>query len=228
MVFVSIAVLYATAGVALFFELYRRRGVSAPPPAHAVSAVARLATMLRRPWVAVVLAGAFFEGMVFFGAYTFVGSYLWARFDLSFDLIGLIVAGFGIGGLIYAATASRMVPRLGEAGLLTWGGVLVAVSFVAITVAPSAAIALPATILAGFSYYMIHNTLQTHATQMAPDARGLAVATFASCLFLGQAVGVALAAPVFDNTGAIPIFLAAGVLLFLFGQAYRSLLLRRA
>jgi predicted MFS family arabinose efflux permease len=75
---------------------------------------------------------------------------------------------------------------------------------------------------------MIHNTLQTHATQMVPDARGLAVATFASCLFLGQAVGVAAAAPVFDNTGAVPIFLVAGVLLFLFGQVFRTLLLRRA
>jgi predicted MFS family arabinose efflux permease len=166
--------------------------------------------------------------MVFFGAYTFVGSYLWARFDLRFDLIGLIVAGFGIGGLIYAATASRMVPRLGEAGLATWGGVLVAISFAVITVAPTAAFAVPATILAGFSYYMIHNTLQTHATQMAPNARGLAVATFASCLFLGQAVGVAVAAPVFDNTGAMPIFLAAGALLFLFGLAFRVRLLRRA
>jgi predicted MFS family arabinose efflux permease len=228
MVFVSIAALFATAGVALFFELCRRRGMAAATPATVASPFARLATMLRRPWVAIVLAGAFFEGMVFFGAYTFVGSYLWARFDLSFDLIGLIVAGFGIGGLIYAATASRLVPRLGETGLVSWGGVLVAISFVAIIVAPSAVIAIPATILAGFSYYMIHNTLQTHATQMAPDARGLAVATFASCLFLGQAVGVAVAAPVFDNTGAIPIFLAAGLLLFLFGLLFRSLLLRRA
>jgi predicted MFS family arabinose efflux permease len=228
MVFVSIAALFATAGVALFYELYRLRGMAAATPAPSASPFARLATMLRRPWVAIVLAGAFFEGMVFFGAYTFVGSYLWARFDLSFDLIGLIVAGFGIGGLIYAATASRLVPRLRETGLVSWGGVLVAISFVAIIVAPSAAIAVPATILAGFSYYMIHNTLQTHATQMAPDARGLAVATFASCLFLGQAVGVAVAAPVFDNTGAIPIFLVAGLLLFLFGQIFRSILLRRA
>ena len=85
----------------------------------------------------------------------------------------------------------------------------------------------PATILAGFSYYMIHNTLQTHATQMAPDARGLAVSTFASCLFFGQAVGVALAAPVFEYTGGAPIFLAAGAMLLLFSILHRALILRR-
>ena len=227
LVFVVIATLFVVAGAALFVELRQRKDAAVPPPAPAASPLLRVTMMLRRPWVAVVLAGAFFEGMVFFGAYTFVGSYLWARFGLSLDLVGLIVAGFGIGGLIYAATAARMLPRLGEGGLVLWGGVLVAMSFVIITISPSAGFMVPATILAGFSYYMIHNTLQTHATQMAPDARGLAVSTFASCLFFGQAVGVALAAPVFDYTGGAPIFLAAGALLLLFSILYRALILQR-
>ena len=81
--------------------------------------------------------------------------------------------------------------------------------------------------LAGFGYYMLHNTLQTHATQMAPEMRGLAIAAFASCLFLGQAIGVAVAAPIFDRIGGQPIFLAAGVLLLIVGAAFRALLPRR-
>jgi predicted MFS family arabinose efflux permease len=75
---------------------------------------------------------------------------------------------------------------------------------------------------------MIHNTLQTHATQMLPAARGFAVATFASCLFLGQAVGVAIAAPAYDYTGGAPIFLAAGGLLFVLGLVFRTLLARHS
>jgi predicted MFS family arabinose efflux permease len=75
---------------------------------------------------------------------------------------------------------------------------------------------------------MIHNTLQTHATQMAPAARGLAVSTFASALFLGQASGVALAAPIFDNTGGKPLFLSAAVLLLLVCVLFRALLVRRS
>ena len=47
----------------------------------------------------------------------------------------------------------------------------------------------------GLGYYMLHNTLQTNATQMLPEARGTAVA-FSSALFLGQTAGVALAAPI--------------------------------
>jgi len=38
--------------------------------------------------------------------------------------------------------------------------------------------------------YMFHNTLQTQATQMAPQARGAAVTLFACILFLTQSVGV--------------------------------------
>ena len=41
----------------------------------------------------------------------------------------------------------------------------------------------PAIALIGLGFYMLHNTLQTNATQMAPEARGLAVSLFAFALF---------------------------------------------
>ena len=60
---------------------------------------------------------------------------------------------------------------------------------------------------------MLHNTLQTEATQMTPEARGTSVALFASMYFIGQTVGVALAAPVMDRYGARPLFVVSAVLL---------------
>jgi MFS transporter, YNFM family, putative membrane transport protein len=39
---------------------------------------------------------------------------------------------------------------------------------------------------------MFHNTLQTRSTEMAPQARGTALALHACCMFLGQAIGVAI------------------------------------
>ncbi len=59
---------------------------------------------------------------------------------------------------------------------------------------------------------MLHNTLQTNATQMLPEARGTAVAGFSSALFLGQSAGVALAAPIVDRAGAPFVFVVAAVL----------------
>jgi hypothetical protein len=44
-------------------------------------------------------------------------------------------------------------------------------------------------VVIGLSYYMLHNCLQTEATELAPTARGSAVALFACGFFLGQALG---------------------------------------
>ena len=49
--------------------------------------------------------------------------------------------------------------------------------------------------------------------QMVPSARGTAVAWFASCLFMGQAAGVALAGAVVDEIGAAALFGGSAVML---------------
>ena len=87
---------------------------------------------------------------------------------------------------------------------------------------------LPASVLAGFGYYLLHATLQTNATQMVPSARGTAVAWFASCLFMGQAAGVALAGAVVDEIGAAALFGGSAVMLPVLGAGFAWALKRRA
>lgn len=58
---------------------------------------------------------------------------------------------------------------------------------------------------------MLHNTLQTQATQMAPQARGAAVALFASVLFIGQSMGVSVVALFMDGASVWTVFSAAAV-----------------
>ena len=219
-VFVMLAVLFFVGGSALTYEFLTGKRAEIPHPAPE-PALFRLRSMLGRAWVVTVLVAVFFEAMIFFGAFTFVGSELWARFGIGFDAIGLIVAGFGVGGLLYAASAGRLLPRLGEGGLVIGGGIVAALAFCLIAVAPAPWLVAPATIAAGFGYYMLHNTLQTNATQMAPEARGIALGIFASSLFLGQAIGVAVAAPIFDYTGGAPIFLGAAIFLVILAVVYR-------
>jgi MFS transporter, DHA1 family, inner membrane transport protein len=47
------------------------------------------------------------------------------------------------------------------------------------------------TIGLGYSFYMLHNTLQVKATEMSSTARGTAVAMYSSAWALGQAAGAA-------------------------------------
>jgi predicted MFS family arabinose efflux permease len=74
---------------------------------------------------------------------------------------------------------------------------------------------------------MLHNTLQTNATQMTPQARGTAVAIFSSALYLGQTAGVAGASRIVDGFGAAPIFVAAAVALVALGVWFARLLRHR-
>ena len=157
--------------------------------------------MLSNPWARAVLFAAVVEAALMWGAFAYVGADLYLRFGLSFTLIGVIVATFGIGGLLYAALVPRLVGRFGQTGLATFGGLLVGLAYLVLAFAPAWWIA-PATVVAiGLGFYMLHSTLQTNATQMSPQARGTAVAIFSSALYLGQSLGVAGGSLLIDRAG---------------------------
>jgi predicted MFS family arabinose efflux permease len=118
--------------------------------------------------------------------------------------------------------------RLGPAGLARFGGALLGIGYVALASGASWWLAALAVGAIGLGFYALHNTLQTNATQMTPQARGTAVAIFSSAIYLGQTLGVAGAAVVFDRFGAVPLFLLAAIALPLLGTWFASQLARRA
>jgi predicted MFS family arabinose efflux permease len=61
---------------------------------------------------------------------------------------------------------------------------------------------------------------------MAPAARGTAVGLFAVSLFLGQSLGVALAAQVGPQVGFGPVIVASGTLMVALGAALAAALRR--
>jgi len=128
-------------------------------------------------------------------------------------LIGISVGCFGIGGLIYAALVKTFVYRLGQVRLAIAGGFTIAAGYIVLSLAQVWWLAPLGTIAIGLGFYMLHNTLQTNATQMTPEARGTAVAIFSSAIFIGQTVGVALGALVIDRIGAMPLFLGTAATL---------------
>ncbi|MBL6653836.1 MAG: MFS transporter [Reyranella sp.] len=226
-VFWVLAVPYIGAGGALFAVMRARPEIARPTAAQAGSMVGQMLAVLRRRWVIIVVAVVALEGGTFWGAFTFVGADLHQRFDLGFAAIGLAVAAFGAGGFTYVLMAPLLVRFLGERRLCIWGGMGLGLAFAIMALAPSAEVEFAAIMLSGVSFYMLHNTLQTHGTQMAPEARGAAMALFALCLFVGQAIGVPLAAPIVDRWGAPPVFWIAAVVLPLLALWFAAALRRR-
>ena len=227
-----LTVLYAFAAVLLFAEL-RVNPLTRESRAHAgglADAFRRMAGLLRLPWVRVILATVFVEGLLLFGATAFIALDLHLRFGLSLGASGSTVAVFPLGGIVFATFAGRIVPRLGERGLALGGGACVALGFVGLALTPAAAWAVPCIVVLGLGLYMLHNTLQVHATQMAPEARGGALALFACSLFTGQSLGVWLASHVVDAAGARPVYWVAGLGLLALALDFRRRLakLRRS
>lgn len=230
--FVLLAVIFAMAGWKL--RAVVRAGVQAAPPAPAATgepppagALARYALVLGVPWARVILAIVAVEGLLAFGALAFIPTSLHERAGLPIWLAGATVAAFGLGGFAYTLTAARLVRRLGEAGLAIGGGAVLAGGFGLIAAAPGFLSGAIACMLIGLGYHMLHNTLQTNATQMAPTVRGTAVALFAMSLFIGQSIGVTLAAGALPSTGFASLFVATALGLVATGAVFAWLIGRR-
>lgn len=217
--FVGVAILFVAVALVLA-QARQRMAVPEQPRTAALGATAggalgavlqQFRAVLAQPWARVVLAVVFCEGAVVYGPFAFIAAHLHQRFGLPLSTVGGMVMGFAGGGLLFALGAQVLVARLGEAWLVRAGAALMAAALLAIAFAPAWGWAVPACVVMGLGFYMMHNTLQTHATQMAPERRGTAVAAFACCFFLGQSIGVGAAGLVVDRLGTAPVMVAGAL-----------------
>ena len=211
-VFLPLGLVFAGVAALLWYELRSSRVVQArgAVPLDPVRLVRQYTSLLRASRPRAVLLAIFVEGLLFFGLLAYLAAFLRARFTLSYVAIGAILGCFGLGGLGYGMLARRIVPALGEARMLRTGGALLLAGLVLLPLMPVALATAPVMAMLGFGLYMVHNTLQTNATQMAPEARGAAVSLFTAGFFLGQAIGAALIGIAVDRVGYPAVFLTTG------------------
>ena len=222
-IFAVVGVLYVIVGVLLLIELrtnpatHRGGGV----PVSIRAGVVRMAGLFRKSWARAVVGSVFVEAALMYGPLAFVAAHLQHRFMIGPAAAGSIVAAFALGGLMYALAARPVIARLGERGLALGGGIALGIGYFLLAFASAAWVAVPCMLSVGMGYFMLHSTLQVHATQMAPEARGASLSLFALCLFGGQSAGVWIAGQVVDAAGAAPVFLLAGIGLPLLGWSFR-------
>jgi predicted MFS family arabinose efflux permease len=226
-IFMALAVLLLLISVLLFAELRgnpltRRAG----PRPHSIRQT--FARVLAHSRLRILLATGFTEGLLIFGPFAFVAAHFQSRFALGPGIAGTLVAAYAAGGVLYALLARRAVRRLGESGLVALGGIALVFGYGGLAIAPSKALATLCIAVVGAGFYMLHTTVQTHVTQVAPEERGSAVALFATCLFMGQAAGVWLAGRVVDAAGVTPVFAFAAAGLAVLSYGFRRGLVSRA
>ena len=230
--FVFMTLLFGVVGLLLWRDERRQRSEAAvthnPVPEVRPGFVQQALQIVTGRWSRIVLIVALFEGASGFGVLAIWASHLHHELGLSLSASGAIVALFGLGGMAYMAVARFMIQRLGEHGLARAGVTLLGLASLVIAFTPVWWPSVPASLLAGFGFFMFHNTMQANATQMAPSARGTAVSLFASALFMGQSIGVLLAAALVGRIGSTAVIALGCSVLVAVGLYFASALRRRA
>ncbi|MCR0983985.1 MFS transporter [Roseomonas populi] len=200
------------------------------PPAGRVDAVAafrRYGEIVRLPMARRVYASVWAEGLLVFGLLPFLAA-LMASWGMGGPLeAGLAIGAFGLAGVGYALVSRIMLARLGLPAMMRVAGVLAGLGFAIVALsggrgagaAPLLA-ALPVILglfLVGMGYFTMHNALQTRVTEVAPKARGSAVALHAFSFFVGQSLGPLLFGGLVTGLGAMVALLACGAAMLALG-----------
>lgn len=201
MAFAVVSVLFASAAFVLWRKL---RSMSAQAVASDASGFiayfSNTFKLLRNRRVRQVLSVTAIEGALVFGAMAFIPTHLHQQFDMSVVFAGSVMIFYGVGGLLYSRLARRWLGWLGgERGLVRTGAAFIVLGLLTLAWAHQPVLGVLGCLFTGFGFYMLHNTLQTQATQMAPSSRGTAVTLFACLLFFGQSSGVLLVAESVDR-----------------------------
>jgi len=142
---------------------------------------------------------------------------------------GIVIAGMGLGGLVFTTTLKRLMAAVGTMfNIIRIGGVVAAIGFVGVAMAGSWQFETGAFVLLGFGFYAVHSSLQTQATELAPDNRGAAVALHAFFFFLGHAAGPPLYALSFGIMGQAATILTLGLIVCLGSFVLASALQQRS
>lgn len=145
--------------------------------------------VLANPKAIVCFLAVFIEGMAIFGILPFLAVMLEADGTGSIREAGFIISGMAVGGILYTLTVRTMLRHISIYTLIRLGGIVCCAGLAALALFHEWPPKFVAFILVGFGFYMIHNSIQTEVTELAPEARGASMALHAFCFFLGQAVG---------------------------------------
>lgn len=211
----DIAAALALISLALVLVLLKPRAIADRPKLSAAGALARYRTVFANPTTPVLYALVMVEGALVFGFPPYVAAILNARSGVGSSEAGLAIGALGLGGIIYGILTRKLVTRLGPARMTTLGGMIMACAYTIFAFPLPWWTAVGVFLMQGFGFFLMHGTFQAVATELAPEARGSAVALFACSLFAGHAMGpllIGMVMTLLGTTGAI-LACAAGIAL---------------
>jgi predicted MFS family arabinose efflux permease len=164
-------------------------GMGASTKADLASIPENYRTIYRNPLAKICYGAVLLEGIFIFGLFPFVATLLQADGEPRALIAGLVLAGFAAGGIVYALFVPRLLAHFGERRLMITGAIMMGFALIAVALHPSWQIEIIDFAVLGLGFYLLHGVIQIYATELAPAARGSAMALHSTFFFLGQALG---------------------------------------
>jgi predicted MFS family arabinose efflux permease len=201
--------------IALAFALPGFRGMNETPGRFDLSSfIPNYRAVFGNPLAKYCFGAVFLEAIFLFGVFPYMAVLLRSEGVTSASIAGVVIAGFGVGGLIYTIMVSRLLNTFGERRLMAAGGMLMAFGLVVIAQRMPWPVEFANFVLLGFSFYFLHGCLQVYVTELAPGARASATAGHSFFFFIGQALGpVVYGLGLSSGIGIIPVLLLGAVVL---------------
>jgi predicted MFS family arabinose efflux permease len=167
------------------------------------------------------------EGISIFGVTPFFAEMLESAHQGGAREAGFIIAGVGVGGVVFSLTVGLMLRFLSRRAMMITGGVIGALGLAAIAIDLSWAHDVIYFSCVGFGFFMLHNSVQTEVADLAASARGTAYSMHAFFFFMGQAFGPLLFGPLHLWVGPLWTLMAMACLLLAAALLGGALMRRR-
>ncbi len=200
------------AGIAVF--AFRGLRPAEPKPFNRAAAAAGFRSVFADPRAKICFGAVFFEGIVIHGLFPYVALLLLAAGLTQSSYAGLVIGGFGLGGILYSLAVPLLILHISERQLILSGSSCAAVAFLLIALNPIWYAQAAIFVAFGIGFYMLHTCIQLHATDLTQTARGTALSMHSCAFFFGQALGPIYYGFAFGHAGLHkPLLIGAAVIL---------------
>jgi MFS family permease len=202
--------------VCLLSTLYVARLAELPRMPFRAPLIAPLRRVLSNPIVYQLLALAVLDGLAILGALTFLPTAVEST-GRNAATAAAVTATYGIAVLFAARTVGRLSHQVAASRFILVGALVGAIACGVLAISVGLVAAVLACALLGVAWASMHSSLQTWATEVTPDERGLTVSFFAGSLFAGSALAAGLGGPFAEDHDFTRLFGAAAVVLVSIG-----------
>ncbi len=213
----GVFLIIGSAGVviaAIAFFAFRNIARPKPKPFNLTAVAAGFRSVFADPRAKFCFGAVFFEGIFIHGMFPYVALLLLATGVTRSSFAGLVIAGFGAGGIIYSFVVAYLVERFNQRKLMLAGGALAAIALALVALNFPWYELMAVFLLLGLGFYSLHGSIQLHVTELSPSSRGAAMSMHSCTFFLGQAIGPIYYGYAFSHAGTrIPPLIGAGVVL---------------